>query len=140
MNLALMSSQKNWGGGEQFLWTLGTELSSRGHHVLWIAPPTSKLFARLEESNSLRFAMSGRHPSPLAMLRFRNALAQYGIEVLHMNDSHAVTWGTVSTLTKTKNPSSGRQAHQFSCAIVGKIQLVRRPDCMRFEIRLRNLP
>ncbi len=102
MNLALMSSQKNWGGGEQFLWTLGTELVSRGHNVLWIAPPKSKLFAKLEESDSLRFAMSGRHPSPLAMLRLRNAIAQYGIEVLHMNDSHAVTWGTVSTLTKTK--------------------------------------
>ena len=95
----MMSSQTNWGGGEQFLWSLGQGLAKRGHQVLWIAPPKSVLLSKLQSVESSILPVSGRSPSPLSILRLRNAIQQHQIDVLHLNDSHAVTWGALSTLT-----------------------------------------
>ncbi|MFO0924907.1 MAG: glycosyltransferase family 4 protein [Pirellulales bacterium] len=98
MRLALMSSQNNWGGGEQFLWSLGMGLKDRGHEVVWISPHRSVLTERLVAEGVSPFTISGRYPSLVSIMRLRRFLLDHQIEILHLNDSHAVTWGTVSTL------------------------------------------
>jgi glycosyltransferase involved in cell wall biosynthesis len=102
LRLALMSSQKSWGGGEQFLWNLGNGLIERGHEVLWIAPRASKLVERVRAGNGDIYPMSGRRPTPLAMLRLRRRIADKKCQVLHLNDSHATTWGSLLTLGKNE--------------------------------------
>lgn len=103
LSLALMSSQMSWGGGEQFLWSLGTGMSERGHHVLWIAPEESVLHARAKHADFHRFAIR-RRPSPVNMLKLRRSIAEHGVQVLHLNDSHAITWGALSTIARCHLP------------------------------------
>ncbi len=62
--VALVSSQRVWGGGEQVLVSLGFELEAMGHDVLWVALHGSALHSRLEERGSAYRLISGRHPSP----------------------------------------------------------------------------
>ncbi len=63
MRIALMSSQKDWGGGEQYLWSLGQGLIERGHDILWIIPPNSKLSEKIQHEGYNQFNLVGRKPS-----------------------------------------------------------------------------
>jgi glycosyltransferase involved in cell wall biosynthesis len=70
----------------------------RGYPVLWVAPSHSEILRRAEHSGLDRHVLSGRRPSPLSILSFRRALKKRGIRILHTNDPHATTWGTVATV------------------------------------------
>ena len=98
MRIALMSSQQDWGGGEQYLWSLGQGLIDRGHHILWVAPPDSVLAERIEQTNGILFRLGGRKPSPVTLFQLRNQLIKEGTELLHANDSHAVLWGSLASI------------------------------------------
>ena len=95
LKIALLSSQLNWGGGEQLLFSLGESLHQKGHQVLWIAPQASRLMERVRHAGMDCMAIAGRHPSPLAILRIRRALQKNKIDVLHGNDAHAISWGSL---------------------------------------------
>ncbi len=101
MRIALMSSQQEWGGGEQYLWSLGDGLIKRGHDVLWIAPPTSLLSERIKVQGYKLFTIAGRKPSPLAMMQMRRKLRQEKTQILHANDSHAILWGSLTSLARS---------------------------------------
>jgi hypothetical protein len=92
IKLALMSSQLNWGGGEQYLWSLGTGLQDRGHSVLWICDPTSPLHSRVQQHGYDCCPLAGRAPNPSSLLEVRRTCTKRGIQILHANDSHALTW------------------------------------------------
>lgn len=100
MKLALMSSQVGWGGGEQFLWSLGNGLIERGHSVLWVCDETSPLFDRVKKSGYDGSGMSGRVPKPKSLFQLRKALTAHGTELIHANDSHSMVWGTLAMLGK----------------------------------------
>ena len=100
MKLALMSSQVSWGGGEQFLWSLGNGLIERGHSVLWACDDVSPLFARVKNAGFDFVGMTGRMPKPKSLLRLRKAISKHGTELIHANDSHSLTWGSLATLGK----------------------------------------
>ena len=100
MKLALMSSQVSWGGGEQFLWSLGNGLIERGHSVLWACDDISPLFARIKNAGFDCVGMTGRIPKPQSLLRLRKAISKHGTELIHANDSHSLTWGSLATLGK----------------------------------------
>lgn len=102
LRIALMSSQKQWGGGEHLLHLLGQGLEARGHHVLWIAPRNSQLLRRLERSSDCVHTLSGRRPTPWAMYHLRQRMKRDNIEVLHLNDSHATTWGAMLSLGRRR--------------------------------------
>ena len=101
LRVALMSSQCDWGGGEQYLWSLGQGLIERDHHVLWIAPPHSLLAQRVQAAGYSQCSIAGRKPSPLAMMTLRRRLRDEGIQILHANDSHAILWGSLSSIART---------------------------------------
>lgn len=100
LKLALMSSQLSWGGGEQFLWSLGSGLASRGHSVLWVCDPTSPLYERVHKEGFDSVKLPGRNPNPQALLSLRRACNKQGTQILHANDSHALTWGSLAMLGK----------------------------------------
>ena len=100
MKLALMSSQISWGGGEQFLWSLGNGLIERGHSVLWACDEISPLFARIKNAGLDCIGMTGRIPKPQSLLKLRKAISKHGTELIHANDSHSLTWGSLATLGK----------------------------------------
>ncbi len=103
LSIALMSSQSSWGGGEQFLWSLGHGLIQRGHRILWVAPGDSDLMRRAREMGYDSMAMR-RRPSPLSMYTFRKKLVEHQVQILHLNDSHAITWGSLSTIARCNLP------------------------------------
>ena len=98
MKLALMSSPVSWGGGEQFLWSLGDGLIQRGHSVLWICDKTSPLHERIQNAGYQCGWMTGSMPGPKALLGLRKTLSQHGTQIIHANDSHSQTWGSLAML------------------------------------------
>ena len=98
IKLALMSSQVIWGGGEQFLWSLGNGLIERGHSVLWVCDETSPLHERVKNAGLDHAGMSGRIPKPQSLLNLRKALTKHGTELIHANDSHSMIWGTLAMI------------------------------------------
>lgn len=98
MKLALMSSPVSWGGGEQFLWSLGNGLIQRGHSILWICDKTSALHERIQGAGYHCGWMTGSMPGPKALLGLRKTLSQHGTQIIHANDSHSQTWGSLAML------------------------------------------
>lgn len=94
----MISSQSDWGGGEQLVWSLGKALIERGHELTWIAPAESVLMRRIQAQGWSHQTIVGRHPSPRELLRLRGALRESGVEVAFGNDSHAIVWGSMLSM------------------------------------------
>lgn len=101
LNIALMSSQTNWGGGEQFVWTLGRGLIERGHEVVWFADKNSKLAERIRVDGFRLFRVPSRTPRPRDLVRIRRICRKANVQLIHANDPHALTWGSVALLGRT---------------------------------------
>jgi len=99
--VALISSQLSWGGGEQFLWSLGSGLMERGHSVLWVCDKTSPLHRRVQGEGFSVYSLQSRSPGAAALLQLRQACSKFGVEILHANDSHALTWGSLAMFGKS---------------------------------------
>jgi glycosyltransferase involved in cell wall biosynthesis len=95
LSVALMSSQMHWGGGEQLLYSLGDSLQQLGHRILWVAPGASRLMGRVRAAGFEGLEIAGRHPSPVALLKMRKELQANEVSILHGNDTHAISWGTM---------------------------------------------
>jgi glycosyltransferase involved in cell wall biosynthesis len=100
VKLALMSSQLSWGGGEQFLWSLGNGMLERGHSVLWICDQSSPLHERIQQKGLDCCSLPGRTPKPRDLLALRRMCTKQGTQLLHANDSHALTWGSLAMMGK----------------------------------------
>lgn len=104
LRLGLLSSQLNWGGGEQLLLSLGTELMRQGHEVYWMAPEASALVERVRLHGGECLTWKGRRPSPAAVVRLRSEIVSREVNVLHGNDSHAISLATALTLGRLSRP------------------------------------
>jgi len=100
MKLALMSSQIGWGGGEQFLWSLGNGLIEQGHSILWVCDEKSPLHQRIQNAGFQCCGVTGRIPKPQALLRMRTNLSKHGTQLIHANDSHSLMWGSLAMIGK----------------------------------------
>ncbi len=98
LRIALVSSQIAWGGGEQFVWSLGQKLLQRGHEVLWFADPKSALFQRITQAAYEVQAFPARKPSLGDLKRFRDACNRRSINIVHSNDTHALNWSSLALL------------------------------------------
>ena len=100
MKLALMSSQISWGGGEQFLWSLGNGLIEQGHSILWVCDKASALHDRIQNAGFDCCGVTGRIPKPQALLKMRMSLSKHGTQIIHANDSHSLMWGSLAMIGK----------------------------------------
>jgi glycosyltransferase involved in cell wall biosynthesis len=90
LGVVLISSQPQWGGGEQWLWSLGKGLSQMGVRVHWIAPEKSPMAQRLESSSYSWLPVHGKGRSLRDLHSIRNFIRRSDIDLIHFNDSHAV--------------------------------------------------
>jgi len=98
LGVALISTQPHWGGGEQWLWSLGKGLSQLGVRVHWIAPDKSPLAQRLSQSSFAWLPVQGKGRSFHDLRSIRNFVLRSGIDVLHFNDSHSVIGTSLALL------------------------------------------
>lgn len=98
LGVVLISSQPQWGGGEQWLWSLGQGLSQKGVRVHWIAPEKSPMAERLERSTFSWLPVHGKGRSLRDLHSIRNYIRRSDIDVIHFNDSHAVIGTSLAIL------------------------------------------
>ncbi len=131
-----MSSQLNWGGGEQLLYSLGDSLLRQGHRIVWIAPSTSRLMDRIRAAGMEGLEISGRHPSPVAILKLRKELQRKEIAILHGNDTHAISWGSMLAMGQESVKLFGVKHTIFPVASSAKYNwLVDRMICVSRAVR-----
>jgi glycosyltransferase involved in cell wall biosynthesis len=99
MRICFVSTSKGWGGGEQLLAYLVDGVSQAGEEAALVARRNSPMadWGRKQQL-SLRLEQSGRGRSPLAMWRLRRWLVDSRIDVLVLNDPHAITSGGLAAL------------------------------------------
>ncbi len=88
--VALVSSNKGWGGGEEQIRLLAIGLARRGHRSVVFARADGELARRLAAPQIEVIPMGGRGRSPVALWRLRRQLRRLRPDVLHHNDSHAL--------------------------------------------------
>lgn len=98
LRVALVSTERGWHGGEEQAYVLARGIRDRGH-TCFILARRGGPFARRTAADGFpgaTFHRSGR--SPLAILQARGHLARIRPDVLHMNDSHALTCAGLAAL------------------------------------------
>lgn len=100
LKVALMSSQTVWGGGEQFVWSLGRGLIERGHQVVWFTDPSSPLAKRVKTAGFRQFSVPSRTPKLRDLIRIRRICDKHDVQLMHANDTHAVNWSSIALLGK----------------------------------------
>lgn len=136
LKIALMSSQINWGGGEHLLYSLGESLHRLGHQVLWIAPRSSRLLERVRPTGMEAYEIAGRHPTPRTLFKLRRLLHQRGVEILHGNDTHAITWGSLLSFGRASMKIFGVKHTVFPVGSAMKYNwMVDRVICVSHAVR-----
>lgn len=87
----LVSTQRNWHGGEEQARLLAEGLRQRGWHCAILACGGSAFAERMAADGFETTEFRGRGRSPAALLQIRRRLRQLRPDVLHYNDSHAMT-------------------------------------------------
>lgn len=91
LRIVLVSSQRNWYGGEEQLLLLARGLRGRGHQVHLAARDGGACASRMTAEGFDVFTFSGNGRSPTALWQLRRRLRQLAPDVLHHNDAHAMT-------------------------------------------------
>lgn len=131
-----MSSQMSWGGGEQLLFSLGVSLLRQNHRIVWVAPKASRLMERVRASGMDGIEIAGRHPSPMALLKLRKELQEEKIEILHGNDTHSISWGSMLAMRQNSMKLFGVKHTVFPIASSAKYNwLVERMVCVSRAVR-----
>lgn len=100
LKIALVSSAAEFGDSERVLWTLGTGLISRGHHVLWVCGETSQIYQQVESHGFSACPLPEPTWKPSTFLRLRHACIAQGVQIMLANDSQARTWGSIAMVGK----------------------------------------
>jgi glycosyltransferase involved in cell wall biosynthesis len=98
LTVALVSTQESWHGGEEQARLLAVGLRGAGHRCAILARRGGAFVRRMIESGFevLEFAANGR--SPWALWQIRRRLRRIRPDVLHYNDSHAITSAGLASL------------------------------------------
>lgn len=98
LSIVLVSTKCDWHGGEEQGRQLALGLQVRGHRVTVLAPAKSDMVRRMERDGVPVFSFAGRGRSPRDVWSIRRRLAKLGPDVVHFNDSHALTAGGLASL------------------------------------------
>ena len=91
LTVALVSTQRRWHGGEEQARLLAAGLRRLGSHPVIFARRDGGFYARMAAEGFETVAFSGGGRSPAALWQIRRALGRLGPDVLHYNDSHAMS-------------------------------------------------
>ena len=91
LRVVLASSQHGWHGGEEQARLLAHGLRDRGHEVHLFARRGEAFAERMSAENFPVVELSGRGRSLRSILQARQAIRRLRPDVLHANDSHALT-------------------------------------------------
>jgi glycosyltransferase involved in cell wall biosynthesis len=89
--IALVSTKRDWHGGEEQVWQLALGLVQRGCECCLLAPHPSELVRRAADTEISGRAFPGRGRRPSSLWTLRRQLKQFRPHVLHCNDAHALT-------------------------------------------------
>jgi hypothetical protein len=92
LKIAIISTPKSWGGGEQLAWTVGNGLTDLGHSVVWVTRRESVLHERLNAAGHDCLTIRGKYPSVPELVSIRKSLCERGIQTIYGNDSQAINW------------------------------------------------
>jgi glycosyltransferase involved in cell wall biosynthesis len=98
LTVALVSTQRHWHGGEEQARLLAVGLRARGHRCVFLARCDGALTARMADEGFEVFSFCGGGRSPAALWQIRRHLRRTGPDVLHYNDSHAMTGAGLAAL------------------------------------------
>ena len=93
IKVVLVSTARDWHGGEQQALLLAQGLRQHGHDCRIVARRGAPFGQRLQEAGFAVTLFSGKGWNPLAQWRIRTCLRQWQPNILHFNDSHALTTG-----------------------------------------------
>ncbi|MGQ9606931.1 MAG: glycosyltransferase [Thermogutta sp.] len=96
LRIAVLSAQKDWGGGEDQARLLVCGLAERGHNILLMAPRVSSLAQKELPNGIARAFFSPRNPA--AIWQIRAAIRRFRPRILFWNDPKAAFLGTVASL------------------------------------------
>lgn len=96
LRIAVLSAQKDWGGGEDQAMLLVCGLATRGHDVLLMAPRLSPLAQKELPDGIARAVFSSR--KLVAIWQIRAAIRRFRPQILYWNDPKAAFLGTVASL------------------------------------------
>ncbi len=91
LKIAIVSTQREWYGGEQQVWLLAQGLRRRGHHVHILARRGGKLVAGMKADGFAVCEFAGNGRNPRALWQIRRHLRRLHPDVLQYNDPHALT-------------------------------------------------
>ncbi len=91
LRIVLVSTERAWRGGEAQAGLLAEGLRQRGHRVAIVARKNGQFAQRMAEAGFPVEAIAGRGRGPGALWSVRSFLRQFRPDVLHANDSPALT-------------------------------------------------
>jgi L-malate glycosyltransferase len=98
LTVALVSTQRRWHGGEEQARLLAAGLRQRGLRCVIIAQRDGDFLARMRVEGFETVAFAGGGQSPTGLWQIRRALKRLRPDVLHYNDSHAMTAGGLAAV------------------------------------------
>jgi glycosyltransferase involved in cell wall biosynthesis len=98
LTVALVSTQRHWHGGEEQARLLAIGLRRRGCRCVVLARHGGLFAERMASEGLETIIFSGGGRSPAALWQIRRALRRLRPDVLHCNDSHAVTGAGLAAL------------------------------------------
>jgi glycosyltransferase involved in cell wall biosynthesis len=98
LKVALVSTKVDWHGGEEQAWQLALGLRNRGHMCHLLARRSSEIARRMADAGFAVQTFNGRGRGPADIWRLRRHLTTLRPDVLHLNDSHALTGAGLAAL------------------------------------------
>ena len=98
LTVAHVSTARAWYGGEQLAYILIRGMRKAGHRCVTIARSGGEFARRLRDEGFEVEGIAGNGRGPLAMLKTRRCLARLRPDVVHFQDSHAVSGAGVAAL------------------------------------------
>jgi glycosyltransferase involved in cell wall biosynthesis len=98
LRVAIVSTERGWGGGEQQARLLACGLRRRGHDVRLFARRGAPLAERIAAEEFPVETFAGRGISPRALWSLRRKLRAWRPHVVHSNDPHALTAAGIASL------------------------------------------
>lgn len=98
LRVAIVSTKRDWHGGEEQLRQLVLGLRDRAHDCQVLAPRSSEIMRRLVHEDVRLAPFAGKGRNPAAIWAMRTHLARFRPHVLHFNDPHALTAAGVASL------------------------------------------
>ncbi len=90
LRIGVAIAQRQWHGGERQAGLLAEGLAIRGHRCTIISPESSECTRRMRDRLPI-ITYAGRGRDPLTLWRLRRQLRALQLDVLHLNDPHALT-------------------------------------------------